>query len=205
MIKRFTLLVLLFVVAGCGSTKLVSSWKQSDYAGATLKRVLVLAVSKDELQRRVYEDSFVEKLKIDGIEAIASHTLVPSLAKDKEQNIKLIRAAVVDVAADSVLVATLVGVERDERYVESPLIYVPVRGGAYGMHDYYFRSYEVIQQPGYVMTTTTVKLKTTLFSAKTAEMLWAGDTHSFNPDSASVVIDENIDLISTAIKKAGLL
>ncbi|MCD6580982.1 MAG: hypothetical protein J7K90_04200 [Desulfuromusa sp.] len=205
--KRFVLLLIvsLFVIGGCAGTKLVSSWSQPGFSGPTLKRVLVLAVSNNEMQRRLYEDSFVEELQAEGVDAIASYTQVATLDSDREQNKKLIKAAVAKTAADGVLVATLVSIENDEQYIPGSTVYVPGRGGAYGMYGFYGYSYGVIHQPSYTIDNTTVKLHATVFSAKTGEMLWAGDTRSLNPDSAVEVIHENIELINAAMKKAGLL
>jgi hypothetical protein len=36
-------------------------------------------------------------------------------------------------------------------------------------------------------------------------MLWAGDTRSFNPTSARTVIQDNVAIVSAAMKKDGLL
>ncbi len=199
------LVVSLFTFSGCASTKLVSTWSQPGFSGPSLKRVLILAVSNNEMRRRIYEDSFVQKLQAEGVEAIASHTMVATLDKDKEESKKLIKAAVAQAAADSVLVTTLTGVENDEQYVPASTVYVPRRGGAYGMYGFYGYSHGVIYQPGYTIDNTTVKLHATVFSAKTGEMLWAGDTRSLNPDSARAVIHENIELINAAMKKDGLL
>lgn len=201
----FCIVMMLFVVTGCASTKLVSSWTQEGFSGAALKKVLVLAVVKEDLQRRLYEDSFVEKLQAEGVDAVASYTLVANLDGGKEQNKQRIQQAVKSSAADSVLIATLVGVEKNEQYVAAPPVYIPQRGGAYGMYGYYGRSYEMIYHPGYTIENTTVKLNTTVFRTETEEMLWAGDTRSYNPTSVRTVIEDNINVISAAMKKDGLI
>lgn len=201
----FCFVLLIFAVTGCAGTKLVSSWKQDGFSGPALKKVLVLAVTNDDLYRRLYEDSFVETLRENGVEAVASYTLLAVLDGSKDQNRQRVLHAVSQVSADGVLVASLVAVERDEKYVETPPIYIPQRGGAYGMHDYYGRTYEMINQPGYSIESTSVKLKATVFSTQSDGMLWAADTHSFNPTSARTVIQENIAIVSAAMKKDGLL
>lgn len=200
----FCFVMVLFVVSGCASTKLVSSWTQEGFSGPTLKKVLVLAVVKDDLHRRLYEDSFVDRLQASGVEAVASHTLVATLDGSKEQNKQRVQQAVNQSSADSVLVASLVAVEKEE-YVTAPSAYVVPRAGAYGMYGYYGYSYQVIHQPGYSIENTTVKLKTTVFRTESEEMLWAADTQSFNPTSARTVIQDNIAIVSAAMKKDGLL
>ena len=207
MSRRIALLLIvsLFLFSGCTGTKLVSSWSKPGFSGPPLKKILVLAVSNNDMQRRLYEDAFAVKLRSEGVDVITSYTIVEKLGKNKEENKKLIKAAVAETAADSVLIVTLTGIENDEQYVPASTVHVASRGGAYGMFGYYGYSHGIIHQPGYTLNNTTVKLHTAVFLAKTEEMLWAGDTQRLNPDSATEVIHENIELISTEMKKDGLL
>ncbi len=207
MIKRIVLfsIVSLLIFSGCASTKLVSSWSKPGFSGPPLKKLLVLAVSNNDMQRRLYEDSFAANLRSEGVDVITSYSLIETLGKSKEENTKFIKAAVTKTAADSVLIVTLAGIENEEQYVPASTVHVAGRGGAYGMFGYYGHSHRIIHQSAYTLTNTTVKLHTAVFEAQTEEMLWAGDTQRLNPDSASVAIQENIKLISTEMKKAGLL
>lgn len=210
MSKRFIvfLVVALFALSGCAKTKLVSTWSNPDFSGPTLKKVLVLAVVKNKMQRRLYEDSFVKKLRDGGITAIASYTKLPELSDDKDVNIKKIKALVAETGVDSVLVTTLASVDTDEQYIPASAVYVTGRGGAYGhygMYDYFGYTHSTVYQSGYTIENTTVTLNATVFSAKNKEMLWSGDTSSLNPGSAVDVIADNINLITEAMKKAGLI
>lgn len=212
--KRFIvfLAIALFAISGCAKTKLVSTWSKPGLSGPVMKKVLIIAVSKDEMQRRLYEDSFVKKLRDTGVTAMASYTKLPKLDKDKDVNIKKIKAIVAETAVDSVLVTTLASVDTDEQYIPASAVYTTGRGGAYGryggpygMYDYYGFSHSMVYQSGYTIENTTVRLNVTIFEAKKGEMLWSGDTTSLNPDSSVDIIYDNIDLIDEALKKAGLL
>jgi len=206
------LIISLFVLGGCATTKLVSTWVKPGLSGHTLKKVLVIAVSKDEMMRRLYEDSFVKKLHDTGVAAIASYTKIPKLDKDKDANIKKLKAVVAETAVDSALVATVASVDTDEQYIPASAVYTTGRGGAYGtlgspygMYDYYGLSHSMVYQSGYTVENTTVRLNVTIFATKTGEMVWSGDTSSLNPDSSVEVIYDNIDLIDKALRKDGLL
>ena len=207
MCKRFIffLMISLFLFTGCSSTKLVSNWTKPDFSGPALKKIMVVAASENEMRRRLYEDSFAEKLRNEGVEAIASYTVIDKLDGDKEGNKKLIKAAVSKTAVDGVLIATLIGVENNERYA-------PENGGSYGMLIHYGYSHGIVYyhedtfyQRQDVISSTVVRLHAAVFLAKTEEMLWAGNTKRVNPDSAVEVIDENIDLINRQLITAGIL
>jgi hypothetical protein len=194
----------LSALAGCvSSTKLVTSWSEPDYTGEPFQRVLVVAHISDELQRRSYEQHFVQQISNERITGIAGHSLMPNTGDFDEES--ELRAAVRESGADAVLLAKLVGVEQKERYVPPRMDYVPSYGYGYGFYDYYGMSYRSVYRPGYTTVDTVVRLETTVFATDTEKMVWAGATESFNPSSAQKVITENADLIIASMKKARLL
>ena len=208
--KRFMLLLVgsMLALSGCSKPHLVSSWSQPDYSGPTLKKIMIVGVSDNDLMRRVYEDNFVKTLKTEGVDAVASYTLVEKFADDKDQNVKLLKAAAGKISADSVLVTSVSSVDRDDQYIPGSTVYVSNRGsalGMYGMHGYYGYSYDVVNSAGYTVENTTVKMQSAVFSAADGTMLWSGATSDLNPDSAAEVVTANIKLVNNALKASGLL
>ena len=138
MVKKtiYAAIVLMFLLTGCAGTKLVSQWSQPGYNGPAFKNLLIIGIFKDDLHRHMYEDAFAEQLRGYGVKAVASYTVVPKLSGKKEQDKKRIKAAVAKLNADAVIVATLVGIDKDQRYVPSAPVYVSRYGGPYGMYGY---------------------------------------------------------------------
>ncbi len=198
-------IVSIFLLNGCASTKLRSSWNNPDFNGPSLQKILIIAVSNSDLQRRLYEESFVEKLQVEGVDAVASHTMISALGSDEEQGKALIKAAVVKSGADGALITTLSGIHKDKQYIPASDVYAPGHGGSYTMYGYYGYSHGIIFRHGSTVDSTLVNLNTAIFSTKTEEMLWSGDTQSVNPDGAISVVNETIDIINGAIKKAGII
>lgn len=209
--KTFKVTVALMVTAlfafglmACTSTKLVNDWSDPAFESKPFKRILVLSLIKDDLQRRGYEQTFAEHITGKGVEGIAGNTLMGD-AKDYGSKPK-IREAIEKSDADAVLLAKLVSVDKTQTEVPGRVDYVPRFGGyGYGYHGYYGRAYDTIYSPGYIKTDTIVTLETTVYDAETEKMVWAGGTKSFNPSSAKKVVAENADLILSSMKKAGLL
>lgn len=200
----FTILTLSFLLlSACSSTNLVTSWSEPEYSGEPLKKLLVIAVMKNELQRNVYEDQFVQNLQDNDVTGIAAYRVIQG--KDTGYNEKDIREAVRKTGADAAIIARLTAIKKQERYVPPTYDYEPAFGYGRGFYGYYGMSERYVSTPGYTTTDTIVELETTVFSAATEKMIWAGSTRSTNPSSATSVVNKNASLIIKDMKKAGLL
>jgi hypothetical protein len=198
----FVLLIL--VLQGCSSTKLVTSWSDEKYQGEKLSKLLVIGVFKDDLMRRHFEDQFAARLAQDGRKAEASYVYMPDMQAYRER--EKLEALVRKLGADGVLITALKDVENRKKYVPPRVDYVPGGPwGGYGYYGYYYQTMQPIYTPGYERTDKVVQLETRVFAVKTREMIWGGATESFNPSSSGKVVDELVRLVVSDMKNAGLL
>jgi hypothetical protein len=191
------------MLTACTTTKLVTRWNDTEYKGPMLEKVLVVGVMKDDIKRRYYEDEFVKKITSSGRQAVTSYTLMPDLkaVNDKEELVEIVKKA----GADSVLVTTLKAVKEQEREVPPRVDYVPTMGMGYGYYPYYMNSYQAVYSPGYTTVDTVVQLETRVYALPTEDLVWAGNTESFNASSAGSIISESANLIVTDMKASGLI
>jgi len=191
------------MLTACTTTKLVTRWNDTEYKGPMLEKVLVVGVMKDDIKRRYYEDEFVKKITSGGRQAVTSYTLMPDLkaVNDKEELVEIVKKA----GADSVLVTTLKAVKEQEREVPPRVDYVPTMGMGYGYYPYYMNSYQAVYSPGYTTVDTVVQLETRVYALPTEDLVWAGNTESFNASSAGSIISESANLIVTDMKASGLI
>lgn len=194
---------LVLLLTGCSSTQLVTRWSDADYQGPPLKEILVIALLKDELHRRNLEEALVGRLQKAGAEGVPGYRLIPD-PKVVDDEAKLKRL-VDDAGVDGVLIARLKGVDKEQTYVPPRAELVPAMGIGYGYYGYYHMSFQAVYQPGYTRTDTVVRLETQLFAAADGKLLWAGETRSFNPDSASTVARELADLVVGDMQNSGLI
>jgi len=207
--KKLTVYIsLFFIVAfitGCSTTSLVNRWNDPKYTGPALQKILVIGVIKDDIQRRSFEEEFSTLITGNSRVGIASYTLMPDLqsADQKEE----VLAVVDKVGADGVMIVTLQGVSKEQRDVPPSVNYMPSAGFGYGMgmYGYYGMSHSTVYTPGYTVTDTIVRLDTKLFAVSTEKMIWAGKTESFNPSSAQTVISELATLVTSDMKKSGMI
>lgn len=201
-----SLLVVSFLSA-CSSTTLTESWSEPNFTEKPPQKILIVGVMRNDLHRNMYEDQFVAQLQRNGVQGIASYTVMDD--REDYYDEATIQTAVQKTTADAVLIARLAKITKEDRYIPPNYSYShgysPSFGHRRGFYDYYGMSYRVMHTPGYTTVDTTVKLETTLFLTSTQQMVWAGATKSFNPSSAQSVIKKNAELIVADMKKSGLI
>ena len=103
------LIVWCILLAGCSTTRLANSWKDPKFSGPPLTNLLVIGVSRSEANRRIFEDTFSQRLHAAGIKAAASYTLIPESGEIPHDRVE---EAVARVGADGVLVTRVQRVEQ---------------------------------------------------------------------------------------------
>ena len=199
------LLLLAGLPAGCSSSSVVSEWREESFTGQPFRKVLVIALGKQQDLRRSYEDAFVRNLRERGGDAVAGYSLLP-FETDKIDRAALSKA-VIDSGADAVIVTRLLKTE--ERVVGSTPTYIPPTTGLYGYHSTAWSSY---YEPGgstgtglqpYIQTIAT--LETSLFDAKTAQLVWHATTETFDADQAQRQIPGLVKTLTGAMVRAKVI
>jgi hypothetical protein len=185
------------LLSGCASTRLVNDWKDTRYQGAPLSKVLVIGVTKQTVVRRIFEDAFVRELNAKGVVAVASYTLIP---EDGEVPKDRIAQAVAQSGADGLLVTRLVRVERQTRidpgYIGPPYM---------GFYDYYPFAWGTFYEPPMVYSYNVVTWDTSVFDARTNQMIWAGATETVAPKNISKEAGEAASVVVKQLAKSNFL
>ena len=165
--------LLFFSCSGTG-TELTQKQVEDAYKGKPVSDILVIAITGNEHNRRSFEKKFVAQLKSVGVDAISSEEAIPMPA-DLELKKEAILAAVNQYENDAVIITQLVGKETKDVYQRGGV----TRRGYFG----YTRN------PGYSSTSTTVRLETNLYDAKTGKRIWSGQSKTmrffFGSDAGS--------------------
>ena len=183
------------VVSACASTTLDMTWRDPTYEGRPFTKVLVVGSTDSSDNRRIFEDVLVRELKGRGVEAVASHTLIPGadgVTRDK------VVGAVKTSGADSVLSTRLVG-------IETKAAQVPVPSPGAGSMDLY-RYYTPMESPATVRQDYQVaNLESNLFDAGTGKMVWWGRSQTFPTTNIGQMSRELGQNVIKALKSAKLL
>lgn len=205
--KRLSLVIMAIIVSlmttSCGTSKLTATWHDEAFVGKHIVQdVLVIAVTKDETIKRLYEDRFVDKLSKDGVRAVASYTLSqPDIKPTKEG----VDAAVKEAGAKSVLITRYLGTDTSEHYRPPQRTMVYADPYYRGIHGYYPMTYGEVYSPGYTVKVTTISLESNLYDAETGNLVWSTRSESINPSMTQKYVDELVNLFTGDLKKANLL
>ncbi len=178
----------------CGSTQLSHTWRGASYTTGPLKKMLVVAVRKDQLRRHAWEDGFAAALSRHGVDATPSYQLIATILPD---------TALIDSVAkqgnfDGIMLAGRASDKITEGVTASSEITPPDSpsqqlGGSsseYYNHEYY---------PGYPLINETVKDEIKIWAIRgRARMIWSGvgEVHEDGQD-----VDVSSEIISLIVKE----
>jgi hypothetical protein len=179
-------------LAACATTTLTSVWKDPAYQGGQIRKVLVMGISDKPAIKRLYEDGFVNALKLKGVDAVPGYAVLPSEGiPDKED----IRSKVTEFNIDAILITRMVDKKTVDTYyppetvspAPPPQPYPPgyyhpgyYPPGRYNdWYRYYSDVYQPVTTPGYQVQDEIVVLETNLYEAKTDKLIWSALSDTF--------------------------
>lgn len=187
------------LLTACSTTQIKSVWKDPSYLGRP-QRVMVIAVAKEPIYRRILEDEFVLQLKARGTDAIASYTTLADRSQDDQE---AIAKMVVQLGADTVLISRLVG-KRDVRvYYPATVSHRPHYYGKWP--DYYWLGYETFNSPGYTTQYEYALMETNLYDAQNDNLIWAATTETGIDSLNQTLIKPYIGTILNIMVEYGML
>jgi hypothetical protein len=189
------------LLAACGTvTKIPTTWRNPDYQGGSLQKIFVIGVAERDANRRLFEDGFAAVLFERGVVALPSYGRLPQSERLTEEQV---RGAIAGDDYDGVIVTRLLGVEEETEYVPPRTYTVPRH--YHGYYGYYGTAWDVVHEPGYSMTRTIMRLETNLYQAGTGELIWSGQSETFDPRSLAESIDSVTEAVAERLVAEGLI
>ena len=183
------------IVSACAATNFDMTWRDPAFRGRPFAKLLVVGGTDDAANRRIYEDALVGALTRRGVDAVASHTLIP---RESDVRRDKIVEAVKASGADGMIATRLIGVET--RTTQVP-------GQATGQEGTdVFRYYSLLESQTIVRADYQVaRLDSTVFDAKTEKMVWWGRSSAFPTEDITTLSRELSESLAKALKSAALL
>lgn len=175
--------------AGCASTELTAVWKDPVYQDQP-HRVLVYAVLKNQMRRRIFEDEFVLSFKNRGINAVPAYTVLPG---EEPVNKEVLEEKLKSRGFDALLLTQVTGTRTELVQVPGmttyqpmpPPLYYPYPAPHYRHYPgYYSAGYTAMYTPSYTAEERFVTTETSLFDVDTEKLIWsaAGTTRTGGKD-----------------------
>lgn len=198
--KVFGMVMFLAVLlSACSTTQLKAVWKEPSYL-ARPQKVMVIAVTREPIYRRIIEDEFTLQFKLRGVEAIASYTALPDRDQDDQTAIeKMAKQS----GVDSVLITRLVSKRSVRVYYPATISHRPYYYGKWP--DYYREGYEMISALGYSTKYEYVLMETNLYDVKMDNLVWAITTETGVNNLNQTLIKPYIGNIMNMMAEYGLV
>lgn len=190
---------MLLVLTGCATTQITATWKSPDFKGPPQK-VMVVGIARKEVNRRVFEDTFVSQLQRRGTAAFASYTQLPDTNKPHQA---ALAAVMHQQGADAVLITRLVSTRVKRTYVPGTLDTMPAYYGRWS--HYYLFGYETIYTPGYVAEDEYAVVETNLYDVQGNKLLWSAASETEIRGSDQQLIKSFIKVMVETMVKQGVL
>ena len=196
--------------------KPLAEWHDSEFSGS-VDNILVIGVSDQAVVRRLFEDTFVNELATLGVSAKSSYRI---LTDEQISSKNALDVAIRAQSMDAVLISSIVGVEEIETYTpptytHRPPTYAhkpPTYPHKPSNYDRYYRDYHSyfthaarVATPGYWDKYKVLKLESNLYDSASQQLIWSIQSESFDPQSASQMIDDQIAVALESLRKTGLI
>jgi hypothetical protein len=164
------------------SSSLVAQWHDSSFKAPPLSKMLIIAIRKDAIRRRVWEEAFAGELEKHGVAAISSSTLFPSEPPDTNQLIETVQSN----GFDGIMVILKLPTESSAHYVKGYVSMEP-EGAYYGPYwQRYWNTYNAVKHPGYIDTQKVAFSSIDVTSTGNGgRLIWNATSKTPDPDSVT--------------------
>lgn len=189
------LLALVLLLAACSSTTLTGSWKDPEFR-SQVHKIYIVGIARQEINRRLFEDSFARELAPLGVESISSYRDLPPGEADNQD---AIAARLNKNGADSILMARMTSMRTEQ--VTSPG-YV---SGSSTWDSYYARRYDAIYMPPTTTEFQIATIEANLYETKTGKLIWSAQLETVVENNLEKLFNDFVKTVTQDLKKQGLI
>ncbi len=188
------------IIDGCGSTQQKNLWMDPLYNAPPMEKILVVAMRKGQLRRRMWEDAIVSALNSKGNAgtiAVASYQLFPNNIPDTLD----MRLKTKEEGFDGVLL--IARARRDTLLSDVPGYTASEPVTTYSRRwKTYVTRYEEVYYPGYTETDTAISVRTDLLvPQENGKLVWSVTSQSIDPASADQFRSSVANGVARQLKK----
>lgn len=191
----------LYMVA-CATTDLNAVWKDESYKSQP-KKVLVIAMFKNQTVRRLVEDEFRNHLKYRGTDAAVGYDVFPgSELPTKETVADLVKAK----GFDALLLTRLVDTRTETRTVPGSAAYAPAPYSPYGvpMRGYYGTGYTTVYSPAYQVEDRFATVESSLYDVATEKLIWTAMSDTWLSEGEQKLAKTYVSVMMESLRKQKL-
>ncbi|HEY6369315.1 MAG TPA: hypothetical protein VIX91_14090 [Candidatus Acidoferrum sp.] len=192
-------------ILAASSPKLLLSWKNPDYSGAThFTNILVLALNGKAENRAEFEDELVAAIARPGIQATQSYVFLPR-PNATPIAMKDLKELIQEQKFDGIVVARLTKAQVKTINVPGEIYNpYPLYGNFYG---YYNAVSPLVYSPGYMEKEKLAQVETNFYATAKSdgELVWTGTTNTFDGNSPMKAIKGLVKVVIDALEKENVI
>ena len=191
---------MILLIISCSSTKIVSSWFEpnKEIKISNLKKVLVVALFKNETSQHKTEDQMVKYLNGKGVQSY--NYFKSNFNKENEQ---AIRSKIKNDGFDGAVTMRLIDVDKEKIYTPAETNFYP--NYYRNFSGYYYNRWNTSTTPGYYTTTKIFTVETNVYSIKEDKIIWTALTETTNPDGLKNLTDDIAKVVFKQMQKEGFV
>ena len=198
-IKIFTTIVLLLLLFSCATTtRMTASWSNPEFRENQFKKIVVAGIIDNVAARRSLELEVVSELNRKGFNAVPAFNVFRPGYLESKPDPTDIQMKLADNGIDGAITLAVLDIKEDEYYVPGSTNYQPRMN--YSMWwDYYYTTYDRIDNPGYYAQSTEVYVESQIFDVASGSVVWTAQSRTADPTS---ITDFTKSYASSMVAKA---
>jgi hypothetical protein len=201
---KLTTGILLFAAAlltlSCASPmRLTDNWRNSTYTGPAYKKIMIVAMTKQNDARQSIEDEFAKQLRSRGVEAATCHECIPDPDKVTREELATVSQGM-GIEAYLIVRILRVGTDVQSYQAGSPSPVAASTGTDSMMNLQWFGPEPAMGKRSEVAT-----LESRLYDGKTAEIVWRSTVDAVNPAPSEGQISKFVSLELKALGEKKLI
>jgi hypothetical protein len=198
--KIFSIITILFIVAGCSSTSLVGSWVDPEMKSIEGKSIAIFCLSPRLDVRDKLETQMSEAFQAKGVNAMRSMDFITPGKMEKE----VIEMILKKNNITGVIIVSLLDKEKETYYVPGSTAYAP---GYYGRpyYGYYGYRYAAVYDPGYYQTTTSYFIECNAYRLSDERLVYSSQSKTVDPSSVDKFAYEYAKIIVNDLEQKGVM
>jgi len=190
---------LLTLSCASSSMQMTDNWKNSTYTGPAYKKIMVVAMTKQDDLRQSIEDEFAKQLRSRGVEAATCHECIPDPDKVTREELAKVSQGT-GIEAYLIVRVLRVGTEVQSYRAESPSTVADTTGTSSMLDMQWFGPEPAMGKRREVAT-----MESRLYDAKTAGIVWRSTVNAVNPSPSEGQISKFVSLELKALGEKKLI
>ena len=200
--------VMLFLFLSCSSTKLLDSWKNTEYTNYHPNKVLILGITDNLTARIRFEQQLKTELDKRGIAAVESNNVFESTftnSKQTEEDIQREVEKLSNLGFDAILISSVKGVDERMSY-SGNTYYTDYYWRRFG--HYYYVYQDVYFDPGYYNKFKIYNIEASLYDLREKNeksLVWVGSYGIYDPQTINQTVSDYVNAIIKSLEKEGIV